>query len=254
MQLSTKKFSRIALLSVALTTGTGITVAMDWKSPAQAAFGFQDTNAGVIEVFNTAGTQIGSGNFSYTGFTGSFVGLVQGPTYESPSAPFGGGNFLNRYTPPSGMSMLTSFAVSMNVGSGSPFQLNRSWTPLTRSGQSFSDTFLFAATSATTISRTDPGSFLTVGPGDPRSPRVTPRDNLWGSCVPGCGTGQQQVFSFNENGTWSIFGPSISSSGTFRLTANSGNTAAIPEPTTVLGTLMAVGTGLWAKRRSKRAS
>jgi hypothetical protein len=264
MPLSSKSLNQIALLSVSLVATAGVSTLM--TSPV-LAFGFQQT--GDIKVFDPAGNQVGSGTFESVSLEGHFARVVPGGViYVDPSAPPPGPTVLSTYTPPPGVSMLTSFNVNMNLG-GTNFNLSRVSPALTTTGQSFNDLFLMGAPDPTQPSTAN--SFLTISPGDPRSPAITPRDNQWFSCVPGCGIMQRQVYSFHENGTWSLFGPQIgagttaptgaagaiaavgapiSVGGTFQLSTQ--RSTATPEPTTVLGTIFAVGAGLLAKKRLGR--
>jgi hypothetical protein len=263
MPLSSKKLNQIALLSVSLVATAGASTLM--TSPV-LAFGFQQT--GDIKVFDTTGNQIGSGTFDSVSFEGHFARVVPGGViYVNPSTPPPGPSVLSTYTPPPGVSMLTSFNVNMNLG-GTNFNLSRVSPVLNTTGQSFNDLFLMGPPDPSQTSTAN--SLLTVSPGDPRSPNITPRDNQWFSCVPACGITQRQVYSFNENGTWSLFGPSvgggatapagaaaisavgapISVGGRFEISTRRSTSA--PEPTTLLGTALAVGAGLLAKKRLGR--
>jgi hypothetical protein len=264
MPLSSKKLNPVALLSVSFVATAGVSTLM--TSPV-LAFGFQGT--GEIKLFDTTGNQIGSGTFEAAAFEGHFARVTPGDViYVNPSAPPPGPSVLSTYTPPPGVSMLTSFNVNMNLG-GTNFNLSRVSPVLNTTGQGFNDLFLMGAPDPSQPSTAN--SFLTVSSGDPRSPAITPRDNQWFSCVPACGIAQRQVYSFNENGTWSLFGPPtgggtiaptgaagaiaavgapISVGGRFELSTQ--RSTATPEPTTVLGTVFAVGVGLLAKKRLGR--
>jgi hypothetical protein len=263
MPLSSRKLNQIALLSVTLVATAGVSTLM--TSPV-LAFGFKGT--GEIKLFDSSNNEVGTGNFAFAPLQGQFARVVPGDViYVNPSAPPPGPSVVSTYTPPPGMSVLTSFSVNMNLG-GTNFSLSRVSPVLNTTGQSFNDLFLIGAPDPSLPSTSN--SMLTVGPGDPRSPAITPKDNQWLSCVPGCGIMQRQVYSFNENGTWSLFGAPIGGGTTAptgaaavsafgapisvggRFEISTRRSTATPEPTTVLGTVFAVGAGLLAKKRLRR--
>jgi hypothetical protein len=274
MQLLTRKLNRIALFSFALTTSTGVVLIATQSSPS-LAFGFQEVSSGQIQLFDTMGGAVGSGNFGYTPFDGSFVQSTRGGAYYvSPGDPTSGPDILSSYAPPDSYSLVNSFSVTLNNVGGSPVTILNNPPPLTTTGQGFGHLFFFNAPNAESMPPTVPGdTFLTVFPGDPRYPgrQVNTRPGQWFTCLPACGIAQRQVLRLSDDGTWafegmvssggsggalqaSLYQNSIpapgsyfSTSGTFRMMA--GNPVSMPEPTTLLGTLLATSAGLLAKQR-----
>lgn len=274
MQLFTQKLSRIALFSFALTTSTGVVLIATQSSPA-LAFGFQDVSSGQIQLFDTTGGTVGSGNFGYTPFDGSFAHSTRGGShYVAPGDPTSGPDILSSYAPPDSYSLVNGFTLTLNNVGGSPFTITHTPPPLTTTGQGFGHLFFFNPPSTESMPPTGNGGiFLTVAPGDPRSPgrQVSTHSGQWLTCLPVCGIAQKQVLSLSDDGTWafegmvpngvsggvlraSLYQSSIpapgayfSTGGTFRMMA--ANPVPMPEPTTILGTLLAASAGLLAKRR-----
>jgi hypothetical protein len=272
MQLLTRKLNRIALFSFALTTSTGVVLIAPQSSPS-LAFGFQDVSSGQIQLFDTTGGTVGSGNFGYTPFDGSFVQSSRGgASYVAPGEPTSGPDILSSYAPPDSYSLVNKFSVTLNNVSSSPFTILNSPPPLTTTGQGFGPLFFFNASNAESMPPSVPGdTFLTVFPGDPRYPKMGTRPGQWFTCLPACGIAQRQVLRLSDDGTWafegmvpaggsggalqaSLYQNSVpapgayfSTSGTFRMMA--GNPVSMPEPTTLLGTLLATSAGLLAKQR-----
>jgi hypothetical protein len=274
MQLLTRKLNRIALFSFALTTSTGVVLITTQSSPS-FAFGFQEVSSGRIQLFDTTGDTVGSGNFGYTPFDGSFVQSTRGGAYYvAPGDPTSGLDILSSYAPPDSYSLVNRFSVTLNNVGGSPLTILNNPPPLTTTGQGFGNLFFFNPANADSMPPTVPeDTFLTVFPGDSRHPsgQVNTRPGQWFNCLPACGIAQRQVLRLSDDGTWSFEdmvpsggsggalkanlyqnsiptpGSYFSTSGTFRMMA--GNPVSMPEPTTVLGTLLATSAGLLAKQR-----
>lgn len=243
MQTLQKQLVPMALATTFLA-GTAMT-----EPVLAASLTFQTTDTAKLELFDRSGQQVGSGQFTYQPFVGSFVSTIQsGAIYESPTDPIPAGpSVLSRYTPPDAFHLVTNLAVDLfTVG----YSLNNS-SSFTQTGQSLINrsVFFWKPTDVAVVAPGSANVLLEVGGGDGRNPYFLGSSDSWTDCFPLCGTFQQDVYAFNPNGTWSFLAaprgnnPPVSIGGTWKATA-------VPEPTTVAGALLAIA-GYVAQKRQK---
>lgn len=223
----------------AVIAGTAI------AQPAEAVT-FQEVDTGVITLFDQSGAQVGGGTFSYRPFRGSFVfPFPIGSAYENPDDPVPPEQNVFRFTPDPDLFLLTSLALTIQAnGATIPLPLPIE-SEFTQTGQPLlAPAYYFWKPVADSVfpSAVEPGKLLTFVP--PFRFPFTVRDDEWFGV-----SNDFSPFSLREDGTWTIssfFGQAggfVDITGTWRAEA-------VPEPTTIAGTVLLGGIVALRKRRS----
>lgn len=250
MKFTMKLLTNTTVAATVLTAGF---VATDQTLAASATF--KDVNAATLELFDESGKLVGSGGFTYKPFSGSFVQLRPGVVYENPQDPILSSNVTRSFTPPEEYSLVNSFSVDLLLD-GFEFQIPSPTSTvfeLNETGQSIVGAFVYFW-KPTNFAMSPPGPtdvLLSVLGGDPRSPLLGTRNN-WDGCLPRCGVSQRDLFSIDSDGTWGFLGFPVSGQGPVSGRGRWKATA-VPEPTTIGGTLLLVA-GLIARKRKKQSA
>jgi hypothetical protein len=205
------------------------------------AFTLQETGAAQFEFFDITGTQVGGGSITYKPLTGNFL---TGSTpfdpivFEDASNPFPPppGLFERRYYPPDGTYYLTSSSLTL-LG----FNVSRPSIPNLSDRQGVYGVDLWQppdkeTTIGAPLTRISAGAY-------PKISRLFPGLN-WSDFA----SQQFQWYWINSNGTWRMFGKSsngqsFDEGGTWRATA-------VPEPGTLVGSVMAA-IALWRLKQRR---
>ncbi|MCX7592303.1 MAG: PEP-CTERM sorting domain-containing protein [Fischerella sp.] len=248
MRFTMKLLTNTTVAATLFTAGFFIT-----DQTLAASVTFKDVNAATLELFDESGKLVGSGRFTYKPFSGSFVQLRPGVVYENPQDPILSSNVASRFTPPEEYSLVNSFSADLLLD-GFAFKIPGSTVfELNETGQSFLGAFVYFW-KPTNFSMSPPGPtdvLLSVSGGDPRSPLLGTR-NSWDGCLPTCGISQRDLFSIGSDGTWGFLGFPVSGQGPIS-SRGRWKAAAVPEPTTIGGTLLLL-VGLIGRKRKKQPS